>query len=378
VSRVISTDTHIVEPPDIYANGMPAHLVDLAPNMRKVTNDNGKVSDAWFLGDQQVVTLGAVTQAGRRFEEESELDFVEVWEDVREGAYKPDEMLEELAMDGVWGAVVQPSQGLFWYHIEDTEILSGICHAYNNWLVEFVSSHPDRLKGTAMLNVDDPREAAKELERCVDLGIETAFIPVAPLSHQPYRDPIYDPLWDAANETGTVLLMHIATQRANVPGCEIGVDMSTYTPAGLRPTQDYWVRYAMTDIIFAGVCERYPKIQIGSTEHEASWVPHWLRQMDFTYENRPVYAKYNSAEGFKPSDYWRRNMFAVFQEDPAVLKLRYEIGLDNLVWGNDYPHSESTWPHSMQFLDSMFAEVPDEERHQILDTNAVRLFGFPE
>ena len=155
MSRVISTDTHIVEPPDIYANGMPAHLVDRAPNMRKVTNDSGKVSDAWFLGDQQVVTLGAVTQAGRRFEDPSELDFVEVWEDVREGAYKPDEMLEELAMDGVWGAVVQPSQGLFWYHIEDSEILSGNCHAYNNWLVDFVSSQPDRLKGTAMLNVDD-------------------------------------------------------------------------------------------------------------------------------------------------------------------------------------------------------------------------------
>ena len=79
-----------------------------------------------------------------------------------------------------------------------------------------------------------------------------------------------------------------------------------------------------------------------------------------------------------PSDYWRRNMFAVFQEDPAVLKLRHEIGVDNLVWGNDYPHSESTWPHSMQFLDEMFTDVPDEERHQILDTNAVRLFGFPE
>ena len=69
--------------------------------MRKVTNDSGKVVMLGF-GDQQVVTLGAVTQAGRRFEDPSELDFVEVWEDVREGAYKPDEMLEELAMDGVW------------------------------------------------------------------------------------------------------------------------------------------------------------------------------------------------------------------------------------------------------------------------------------
>ena len=286
-------------------------------------------------------------------------------------------MLDDLEIDGVWGAVIQPSQGLFWYHLDDSELLSGICFAYNNWIAEFAATRPERLRAVAMLNVDDPREAAKEVERCTELGIHAAFIPVAPIPGQPYRDPVYDPLWDAAQETGTVLMMHIATQRANVPGCEITTDFSTYTPAGLRPTQDYWVRYAMTDMIFAGVLERYSRLEIGSTEHEGSWAPHWLRQMDYTYTDRPVYATYKSAEGFLPSDYFRRNMFLVFQEDPAVIKLRDEIGIDNLMWGNDFPHSESTWPKSMEFLDQIFEDVPDNERQQILDDNAVRVFGFP-
>ena len=108
--------------------------------------------------------------------------------------------------------------------------------------------------------------------------------------------------------------MHLATQRANVPGCEISISFSTFTPAGLRPTQDYWVRYALTDIIFAGVCERYPRLKIGSVEHEISWAPHWLQQMDYTYTDRPVYAKFKSKEGLLPSDYWRRNMFACFRK----------------------------------------------------------------
>ncbi|MEQ8716698.1 MAG: amidohydrolase family protein [Acidimicrobiales bacterium] len=378
MTRVISTDTHIVEPPDIYEDGMPAAVRDRAPNMRRYETEDGRPADAWFLGDEQVVTLGSVTQAGRRFGDKSELDFVSVWEDVREGAYQPDAMLEDLELDGVWGALAQPSQGLFWYHLDDSELLSGICLAYNNWIAEFSAKQPERLLGVAMLNVDDPREAAKEIERCSDLGLRAAFIPVAPTPGQPYRDPIYDPFWDAAQQTGTVLMMHIATQRANVPACEITTDFSTYTPAGLRPTQDYWVRYAMTDMIFAGVLERYPGLRIVSTENEGSWAPHWLRQMDYTYTDRPVYANYKSAEGFLPSDYFRRNMFIIFQEDPAVLKLRYEIGIDNLMWGNDYPHSESTWPKSMEFLDEMFEDVPDQERQQILDDNAVRVFGFPE
>lgn len=373
---VISGDSHIVEPPDMYTAGMPKSMVHRAPEMRRYKTDDGREADAWFIGDDQVVTLGTVTQAGRRFEDSSKLDFVEVWEDVRHGAYRPDAMIEELELDGVWGAVLQPSQGLFWYHLEDTELLTGICYAYNDWIADFCRHDPNRLRGIGMLNVDNPVEAATELERCTELGLSGAFIPVAPTPGQPYRDPIYDPLWDTAEKTGMPLLMHIATQRANAPGCDITMDTSEYTPAGLRPTQDYWVRYAMTDMIFAGVCERYPQIQIGTVEHEASWAPHWFRQMDYTYTDRPVYAGFKSSEGMLPSDYFRRNMFAVFQEDPLVVELRHHIGIDNLIWGNDFPHSESTWPKSMEFLDNMFAGVADEERFQMTNSNAVERFGF--
>ena len=86
---VISSDSHIVEPPDLYTQGMPAKLLDRAPLIKRYTTEDGKEADAWFLGDVQVATLGAVTQAGRRFEDASSLDFVSIWEDVREGAYQP-------------------------------------------------------------------------------------------------------------------------------------------------------------------------------------------------------------------------------------------------------------------------------------------------
>ena len=373
---IISSDSHIVEPPDLYTKGMPSKLLDRAPVMKRYKTEDGRDGDAWFIGDTQIATLGGVTQAGRRFDDGSTIDFVSIWEDVREGAYEPRAMIAELEMDGIWGAVLQPSQGLFWYHLEDSELLSGICSAYNDWIADFCTAYPERLRGIGMINVDDPAQASAELKRCAELGLAGVFIPVTPLPGRPYRDPLYEPFWAVAQETEVPLLMHLATQRANVPGCEISISFSTFTPAGLRPTQDYWVRYALTDIIFAGVCERYPRLKIGSVEHEISWAPHWLQQMDYTYTDRPVYAKFKSKEGLLPSDYWRRNMFAVFQEDEVGVMLRHRIGMDTMLWGNDFPHSESTWPKSMEFLEKMFAGVPADERRQLTRDNAARLFGF--
>ena len=145
-----------------------------------------------MIDGQQVGTLGAVMQAGQRFEDPSQIDFLGMWEDVRLGAYDPHAMIKENEMDGVWGACLQPSQGLFWYRIPDSELLSAICRVYNDWIADFCKPFPDRLKGIAMLNVDDVEEASQELERCAKLGLVGAFIPVAPLADRPYRHPIYD------------------------------------------------------------------------------------------------------------------------------------------------------------------------------------------
>ena len=146
----------------------------------------------------QVGTLGAVMQAGQRFEDPSQIDFLGLWEDVRKGAYDADAMIVENEEDGIWGSVLQPSQGLFWYRIPDSELLSEICRVYNDWIADFCKPHPRRLKGIAMLNVDDPDAAAKELERCVKMGLVGSFIPVAPRPDKPYSSPVYDRFWAAA------------------------------------------------------------------------------------------------------------------------------------------------------------------------------------
>jgi predicted TIM-barrel fold metal-dependent hydrolase len=227
-----------------------------------------------------------------------------------------------------------------------------------------------------MLNVDDVEEACNELERIKKLGLVGAFIPVSPLPDKPYRHPIYDRLWWTAQDLDMPLLLHIATPRAGVPGNEFTVNPSDMTGAG-RSTTDYWVRYSLGSMVFAGVFDRYPRLKVGSVEHETMWIPHWLQQMDFTYRERPVFTKgWKSREGMLPSDYWHRNMFVEFMEDDLGVQIRDRIGVDNMLWGSDFPHAESTWPQSKQFLDRIFAGVPEDDRRKITHDNACKLFGF--
>ncbi len=373
---IISANSHIVEPPDMYQSRIEPRFRDRAPRMERRKTPGGRDYDAWVIDGMQVGTLGAVMQAGQRFEDPSAIDFLGVWEDVRKGAYTPDAMLRENEDDGVWGSVLQPSQGLFWYRLPDSALLSEICRCYNDWIADFCKANPARLKGIAMLNVDDVDDACQELERCKRLGLVGAFIPVSPQPDEPYRHPIYERFWWTAQDANMPLLLHIGTPRGGVPGCEFTMNLGELTGAG-RSTTDYWVRYSLGAMLFAGVFDRFPRLQIGSVEHEASWIPHWLKQMDFTYLERPVFTKgWKSRDGMLPSDYWKRNMFVEFMEDDLGIQLRDRIGVDNMLWGSDYPHAEATWPKSQQFLGRIFDGVPAGDARKITCDNAARMFGF--
>jgi len=374
--KLISADSHIVEPPDMYAGRIAPKFRDRAPKMERRKTPTGREYDAWVIDGLQVGTLGAVMQAGQRFEDPSQIDFLGVWEDVRKGGYDPHAMIKENEEDGVWGSCLQPSQGLFWYRLADSELLSAICGAYNDWITDFCKPYPERLKGIGMLNVDDVDEACQELERCKKLGLVGVFIPVSPLPDKPYRHPVYERLWWTAQDADMPLLMHIATNRAGVPGCEFTINVGELTGAG-RSTTDHWVRYSLSAMLFAGVFDRYPRLKVGSVEHEAAWIPHWLKQMDFTYRERPVFTKgWKSREGMLPSDYWRRNMFVEFMEDDLGLEMRTHIGVATMLWWSDFPHAESTWPKSQNFLEHIFAGVPEGDRRKITSDNAAKLFGF--
>ena len=372
--KLISADSHIVEPPDMYSSRFEPRFRDHMPRMERRRTPTGREYDAWMLDGQQVGTLGAVMQAGQRFEDPSQIDFLGVWEDVRKGAYDAAAMLVENEEDGIWGSVIYPTAGLQLYMVPDLPLLSACFRAYNDWLVEFCEAAPERFRGIALINVEDVDEAIRELTRARHRGLAGGMITVAPAEDRSYDHTMYEPFWAAAQDLDAPISLHVATNR---PTPYSDSESNRTSRASLLANADYWVRVSLGHLILEGVFERYPRLRVGSAEHEIAWVPYFLDRLDYTYTQRARrthWVRYRT--DVLPSDFFRQNAFLSFQEDAMGIRDRALIGVDSLMWGSDYPHTESTFPRSRAILERILDGVPGEERRQITASNVARLYQF--
>jgi predicted TIM-barrel fold metal-dependent hydrolase len=251
--------------------------------------------------------------------------------------------------------------------------MSAIFRAYNDWLAEFCSADRARLKGIAMVNLDDVEEGIAELERAARLGLSGAMIAEYPLEDRRYDRSEYEPFWAAAQALDMPLSLHTATRRQ---GKIRGAGERTLRDASSRATKALWPATSMCDMIFAGVFERHPRLKLAIVEFELAWAPHLLATMDYTYRERHEEALYRFKGGMLPSDFFHRNVFLSFQEDAIGIRLRDVIGVRNMMWGSDYPHSESTFPQSKKILAEILAGVPQDEQAEIVGGTTARLYRF--
>ena len=369
--RVISSDNHVIEPPDLWTSRADAKFKDRVPQI--IREESG--ADWWYCDGHKVVSVEPGTQAGVRFEAPEELAIDSgTFEDVRLGGYIPEEHIKDMEIDGIDMSIVYPTAGLVLYSVPDGEVLTHTFKIYNDWVAEFCSAYPKVLKGIAMINVDEVEDAVSELQRCAKLGFVGAMITVYPPAERPYSLPIYEPLWAAAQDLQLPLSLHIATNRPGA-GQEFQNILSV-TPWFFSDV-DHWVRESLGQMIFTGVFERYPKLQVGSVEMELSWVPHFLDRIDYTYTQRQIeFAPYRFKEDMLPSDYFHRNVFLGFQEDVLGIRLRDIIGVDSLLWGGDYPHPESTFPKSREIIEHILVDCTEEEKVKIAAGNSARVYNL--
>jgi predicted TIM-barrel fold metal-dependent hydrolase len=312
-------------------------------------------------------------QTGRRFDEAEKLTHGDVFENVRPGGYIPEEQIKDMELDGVDVSILYPTTGLQLYKIPDGALISAIFRTYNDWVAEFCLASPKRLKGIAMINIDDVAVGVAELTHRAHQGFVGAMIPVYPPEGRKYDSPEYDLLWEAAQDLEMPLGLHATTNRF---GSGEG-DRTSTNRFSVTVNFDHYVRMSLTDMIFSGVFERYPKLQVGAVEHEVSWAAHFLDRMDYNYDQR---ARGVGGLRFKddmlPSDLFRRNVFLGFQEDGLGIQLRDIIGVDTLQWGSDYPHHESTFPRSREILEEILADCTEEEKAKIAGGNAARVYNL--
>lgn len=368
---LISSDSHIVEPPDLWSARAP----DAERLPRVVSEEDG---DWWYVDGRKTMSFLGI-QPGMRFEKDpAKLRISGTFAEVSPAASDPGAYLTANESDGVWGSVIYPSEGLVLFSVPSTEVVTESMRIYNDWIADFCSYDTTRLKGIAMVNLDEPGAAADELRRCHALGLAGALITVAPPAWLPYRSRELDPFWATASELGMPLSLHTATDRADPKSDPPRLDVQN-APPSLFVTMDYQVRRALADLIFSGVFERHPGLRVGTVEHELGWIPFYLSQLDYTYTDRPARGpewKRFADPGRLPSDFFRSNCFASFQEDGIGLRPSDHIGVETLMWGSDYPHTESTFPHSRDVLARILAGVPGDDAHRIVHVNAARLYRF--
>ena len=366
--KIISADDHVFEPADLYTSRMEGKYRDRAPRVERI--DGG---DFWVCEGLNLVSMTPGSQTGVRLDDPKKLHRNDTYENVRKGGYDPDERLKDMDVDGVDVSVIYPSVGLLLYTLPDSDFLTSAFKVYNDWLGEFCDAHPERLKGIAMLNVDDLGSAINEMQRCARMGLAGAMITQYPHEEHNYFSDEYDPLWAAAQDLDIPLSLHVGTNRPG-PGQEYGFGTGRLS-AAYNGNMDHWMRMSLSNMIYGGVFQRFPKLMMGSIEAELSWIPHYLDRLDYMYTQRagrPGW--YRITEGMLPSDYFHRNVFVSFQEDSLGIRLRDIIGVDQLQWGSDYPHHESTWPYSQRILGEILADCTEEEKAKISGGNASKFY----
>jgi predicted TIM-barrel fold metal-dependent hydrolase len=291
-------------------------------------------------------------------------------------SFDPAATLADLERDGVYGAVLI---GRISAMKDDcpSEVDVDYCRLVNDWLAETWGPYLNRVAPGMCLPFRDVAASVHELERAAAMGLRPALLPDG-IFERPYHLAEWEPLWEAANALKIPITMHVGGLRSAPSPHPIypGVaDVAWYNfCCGMGETLG-WLTYS-------GVFDRYPNLHVIMTEGYAGWLAfamqffdhHWSdsRLHDLNIGIGPGTPKIDAP----PSFYLKRQAHATFMWDPVAIRLRDLTGLDCLMWGNDYPHNEGSFPFSNEWIDKQFAGVPEVEVDAMVRGNAARIFGI--
>ena len=375
IEKLISADSHIVEPPDLWEKRIDPKFRDRAPRLVWTGE-----TDRWYVDKDIPMGPGGgmLSEAGKRYYDREGMKQDSSFEEVRPGAYDPHARIKDMEVDGVLGEVLIPTAADRVYGLPvDSDLRSAIFRAINDWMVDFCKPYPDIFKGIGMINVDDVEDGLAEYDRCVKMGLPAIMIPTFPGEDKLYDLPEYDPLWARAQADSIPLVIHSGT----VQGVEHIFAATAFTRRGtgaLQTINDTWPRRSIGNMIFGGVFERYPGLKLGVIEYEIGWVPFHMRRMDNFYIDRQYSREIKFKDGKLPSDFYRSNIFIQFSDDDGGIVYRDLVGVDNMMFGTDYPHRESTWPRSREVLGELLEGkgVSEEDQTKIACSNAAKAYGF--
>lgn len=368
---LISVDDHIIEPPDMFKNHLSKKYTADAPVL--VHNPDG--SDSWRFRDVVVPNVALNAVAGRP-KEEYGLE-PQGLDEIRPGCYDVDERVKDMNAGGILASINFPSFPGFagrLFATEDSDFSLALVQAYNDWHIdEWCGAYPARFIPMAIPVIWDAELCAAEVRRVAKKGVHALTFSENPaaMGYPSFHDEYWNPLWKALCDTNTVLNVHIGSSgRLAITAPDAPTDvMITLQPMNIVQ--------AAADLLWSRPIKQYPGLKIGLSEGGTGWIPYFLERADRTFEMHSTWTGQDFG-GKKPSEVFREHFLTCFISDPVGVALRNEIGIDNICWEADYPHSDSMWPGAPEELWEVLTanDVSDADINKMTYENAMRWYSF--
>ena len=363
--KLVSADSHFVEPPTMWAERMDKKFRDRAPHT--VKGLNGRAGE-WFVCENITpMSVAGFFGAGvpsQELPEHSKKGFDQAPKSVWDPAYR----ITDQDRDGVQAEVIYTSMGMPLFGLDDAGLRTACFRAFNDWAVDYCKYDLKRLIPLGLITLEDIPSAVAELQQIAKLGMRGAMIWAEPPDDRPYSHPDYEPFWAAAQDLTMPLSLHILTARGGTGANQANGREFLLSIATLH----HQIERSIVVMVLGGVLEKFPRLKIVSAENDVGWMAYLMYRLD-TVQHR-LGALGGLKLPMRASDYIKRQVYGTFIADPVFVDSLHRYGSDNIMWSSDYPHTAATFPRSQEIVAKRFGSLPEEERRKIVHDTAARVY----
>jgi len=394
IPMIISVDDHVVEPAHVWKTWLPARFRERAPRIERhglgdlkfaggtryeyTLTDDGPPCDIWFYEDQMYPHKRHVAAVG--FDRDEMTLSAITYDEMRPGCYEPRARVEDMHANHVEASLSFPTFPRFcgqtFLEAKDRELALACVLAYNDWMVEeWCGDSGGALIPLCLIPLWDAEAAAAEVRRNADRGVRAVcFSEIPPhLGLPSIHDPdlFWDPFFAACEQTNTVVCMHIGSS-SKMPAT------SPDAPPAVQATLSFNNAMAsLSDFLFSGVLVRFPRLKLAYSEGQIGWIPYVLERADDVWKEHRAWGGVRDTIPEPPSTYYYRQVYGCFFRDRHGLDSLADVGVDNVTFETDYPHTDSTWPHTRQVAEELMGDLPADVVHKIVRGNAIRMLDLP-
>jgi predicted TIM-barrel fold metal-dependent hydrolase len=389
IPKIISVDDHVVEPPDVWTSRLPKKYVDVGPRVKyeprgemrlvdgswvETPGDGPDMAAWWYFEDKRSQMKLPTACPGIPYDQ---IDPIGVtFEDIRTACYDPQARLADMDMNHIEASLCFPNYPRFCGQLlsegKDKELGLLCVQAYNDWMVEEWCADSDgRLVPLCVVPLWDAELAAAEVRRNAARGVHAVAWTELPtwLGLPSIYSGFWDPFFQACDETGSVICMHIGSGSRTVRPSADSPDVVNTTVIGLNS------QISMADMLFSDNLIRFPGLKLLYAESQIGWIPFFLERADDNWVTHR-WAQDDRRIPEPPSHYYADHIYSCFFKDSVGIELIERVGVDNVLFETDYPHADGTWPHSKETAAGLFGHLPQDQVNKLARNNAIDLLGL--